>query len=715
MGRLNHNHLLSVLVPALLFLLVMPPAGGTAAAAGDEAELFERAYNLYLSYQPERAASAFDVFIKEFPESSALDAAFFWKAKSLGQSGRTEEAGRLFSSFAEKFPDSPLREFIAGEQAELRRMREEPVRQAKSTDARPDKGNKSAKAMTEKIRTLERRVTEMDAENRRLRKSLVRETEEHAALVRNLQEAGKKADGLAARAESNETLSAENIRLLEEKKAAEARVADLEAKLAASAEEARKTAEQIAGLTRKREDAPAGPGNTRTGDANRGPGEDIREQERELRELNEYARKARETEAEKKALEERWERFRQEKEKELQSLRAERDALRVQGKPGESGDKTVSDLRQRLSDTEKKYEEATVRLKALSEEKAAYDKQSGELQSLRAEADGLKDAYEREKAETKRLRADAEALRNRKAEPGEDDGQLKKMREEHLALRAAAEALEKKNRELIAENAPLRERLERFERPVVRIGEGTYSQARIDEDEAIADRVLKRVNLAGLSWRSGDTFRNFVAERVLCAKADPDEIQKKSAEATSLAKQYALSDRELDSLKRLLVADAVVKQRMKGPDEQEMKQYYEKNRNEFASGRTEKQVKQLVLPLASGDKRSSVQLVTELQRDALAGKPLEEIYRSHPDRVSYQQVRVEDLPTWVRDKIKGLREREVSNIFTEEQFMMLQPVSSPLFRKYEDARAEIRAKLTRSEKDLAGWLNGLLKEAVDLR
>ena len=675
MGTLNHNHLLSGSIFALVFLLAMLPALGRAATAGDEAELFERAYNLYLSYQPEKAANAFDAFIKEFPESSALDAAFFWKAKALGRTGRTDEAGRIFASFAEKFPDSPLGEFIAREREGLRQLREEPPKKEKSSDTRPEKIGKTAKALAEKIRTLERRVSEMDAENRRLRKSLVRETEEHAALARDLQETVKKADDMAARAESGETARTDNIRLTDEKKALEARVADLDAKAAASAEEARKAAEQIAALTREKDEAPAGPKNIRTGEANHAPGENVREQERELRELNEYARKARQTEAEKKALEESWERFKQDKEKELQLLKAERDALRAQGKPVESGDKTVADLRQRLADMEKKYEDAAARLKAVSEEKAAYDKQTKEYEQLLAESGRIREACGKENAG----------------------------------------ALEKGNQELIAENASLRERLARFERPVVKIGERTYSQARIDEDESVAAQVQKMVSPTGLSWRTGDQFRDFVAGRVLFAKASPDEVREMTAEAISIAKRYSLSDRELECLERLLVADAVVKRRMKGPDEQEMKQYYETNMKEFAVGRTEKQVKQLALSLTSGDKLSSVQLVTELQREALAGKPLEEIYRSHSGRVSYQQVRLEDLPAWIRDKVKNLRDREVSNIFTEEQFMMLQAVSGPRFRKYEDARAEIKARLTRSEKDLEGWLDGLRKEAVDLR
>ena len=46
-------------------------------AAQQELDLFDRGYEFYLSYQPEKAVETFQIFLNEFPDSSAKDAALF--------------------------------------------------------------------------------------------------------------------------------------------------------------------------------------------------------------------------------------------------------------------------------------------------------------------------------------------------------------------------------------------------------------------------------------------------------------------------------------------------------------------------------------------------------------------------------------------------------------------------------------------------------------
>jgi len=96
-----------------LLICFIPLVGGvcpgtTPGASFVESQLFDDAYDAYLSYQPEKAVDGFTRFLKEFPDSSAKDAALFWLGKSLLQTDRREEAMRTFACLCEQFPESPF-------------------------------------------------------------------------------------------------------------------------------------------------------------------------------------------------------------------------------------------------------------------------------------------------------------------------------------------------------------------------------------------------------------------------------------------------------------------------------------------------------------------------------------------------------------------------------------------------------------------------------
>jgi predicted Zn-dependent protease len=96
-----------------LFLIVFPLCLLVISVDSDavttESELFEEAYRYYLSYEPAKALELLDQFLREYPESSAKDAIFFWKAKSLLQLGKTNDARKIFSQLINEFPESYFR------------------------------------------------------------------------------------------------------------------------------------------------------------------------------------------------------------------------------------------------------------------------------------------------------------------------------------------------------------------------------------------------------------------------------------------------------------------------------------------------------------------------------------------------------------------------------------------------------------------------------
>ena len=113
MGTLFRRNLSKLTFCMLLICILL--FDGTAEASYREFELFDHAYYSYLSYRPEKAVEEFRIFLEEFPDSSAKDAALFWLAKSLLQIKSIEEAKKTFAYVREQFPESPFIRCIAKE------------------------------------------------------------------------------------------------------------------------------------------------------------------------------------------------------------------------------------------------------------------------------------------------------------------------------------------------------------------------------------------------------------------------------------------------------------------------------------------------------------------------------------------------------------------------------------------------------------------------
>ncbi|MGE5300616.1 MAG: hypothetical protein ACM3MB_06585 [Acidobacteriota bacterium] len=80
---------------------------------------------------------------------------------------------------------------------------------------------------------------------------------------------------------------------------------------------------------------------------------------------------------------------------------------------------------------------------------------------------------------------------------------------------------------------------------------------------------------------------------------------------------------------------------------------------------------------------------------------------------------VNDKTAVIAEKIRVLKDGEISTKFTEDQFILLQmQAKGPVYRRYEDVRGEISRKLALKAEgpaDLNEWLAGLRKEAVEIR
>lgn len=111
-GKINSHYKKVILFVCFCMPLLF---SSLSAAVVQEDELFEKAYENYLAYQPEKALEYFNIFLKNFPDSSAKDAVLFWKAKSLMQLKKTDEALKIFDDLKRTLPGSPFVPFIEKE------------------------------------------------------------------------------------------------------------------------------------------------------------------------------------------------------------------------------------------------------------------------------------------------------------------------------------------------------------------------------------------------------------------------------------------------------------------------------------------------------------------------------------------------------------------------------------------------------------------------
>ncbi len=227
------------------FFTVILIIASNSYASYQEFELFEQGYEYYLSYQPERAAETFRIFLKEFPVSSAKDAAMFWLGKSLIQLKSFREAEKVFFEIKQQFPDSSFilhidkeLETISEAESEFNKTKMEISETAKEKDTLELKLSEAEKEADldddyTEIIILELKLSEAEKEAELRERDLAKAVEEKDKLRALLEEEEKKADEIKAIATALEKKEAELKSLHEaakEKNAFEMKLAEAEKK-----------------------------------------------------------------------------------------------------------------------------------------------------------------------------------------------------------------------------------------------------------------------------------------------------------------------------------------------------------------------------------------------------------------------------------------------------------------------------------------------------
>ncbi|MDQ7788132.1 MAG: hypothetical protein RDU01_11040 [Thermodesulfovibrionales bacterium] len=711
MGK-NSGYNQPVLIILLCFAVFLLAAAGEDSASR-EAGLFNKGYESYLSYQPEKAVQEFNAFLNEFPVSSARDAALYWLGKSYMQLKSFREARKAFSEIRQNFQESP---YLSHAERELE------VLSRTEGDAHID-ATAGAGVNNEPP---EKRLKEAEKQVKALGKSLKEASEERDKVRIQLNEEKKKTDILREKVTQLEKkekmlneVSLERDALQRKFDEGKKRVKELEVKEEACQDDAKKL--------RSRE-------------------KDLTESTREKESLSKLLDEERKTTAELRAKNKESEK----REETIKDLIGERDALKTgaeeqRKKIGEvqeslkalaDKDRTIARMIDERNTLQNQLDSEKEKREELEKRVAEFEKNEGILKDLREENSKLKIEIEQGKAiaedqvlaqrtqERDTLsrmlgeeRKKAEDLERKikevenagktvtQASPSIDEGEslhreLGQEKQKTVELMARIQELEDKEQliaDIIQERDTLKAQLEEKkqmredfpmqsgkagtqEKPsalttpvnkeleITEAGEQKEGQKaaqggkKTSETEAPSDdtgMVFTRLGIQAVPWRTGNSHEETETERLLYEKAKSLKITGETKQLQDLINQHKFDAKQQNSLQRFFAVSEYIDQRLKRLPEEEM-------------------IESLIVTYEEENRYTKIVLARELQENAKKGMSFEDIYKLYPDMMRYQIVPSQEMDIRIRDKISNLPFGEVGVLWSEGGYMILKPVVKKL-------------------------------------
>lgn len=796
-----------------------------------EDELFEKAIEYYQSYQPDKALELFDLFLKEYPDSSALDSVLFWKAKSLIQLKRAVEAKKIFSSIGELFPESPLKGFVEKEIENIKKIEQsaavkkeiakEVVKEEKVRliDIDSAEYEQKLREVEEENKNLEKQLYELLKRNQLDEKELAKAKNDRDALEKIIEEEKGKYNELSMRIAGFETMEKEYSKLKDEKKLLDLRLKESEEKIKTLLAEKEEDAENHDVLISEKEDAL---GKLRALEQREAELnlvlERIQKDQKDWENLDEYVKQLKDerivpenklknkdkrlSEAEKSIsviedrikeidkksvaeshdTEERMEKLSKENEileeelkkeqqsaakaaecetekvslmnelnamnesrseleknsnteikrleVELEKLKYENEEMQEHIKEIEAKNKEIQELESKLTVDQKDWREVAAYIEYLNKDNIELKGQINESEEKLSKAGDLIQKLSDEKAvyESK-IKEDEERLKklNKSVEDKEEliranNEALESLKLEHEKLmKSYDENIVMKEKDVELQSLKILRK--QYDVPVVRIGKEKYTMLQIIEENIYSSKVISKMNLEPVVWRSGNAYEDFIIEQVLFKKAGDKGIEVEKNIINSNVKKYLLNKREEEYLAKYLAIDGYIKIRISQRviKENEILDYYEANKDKYLISEGEKFVEALSIKYTSNDELEKGLFAIECREEANSGKSLGDIHKSMYKVTDLKKIRYDRLPNWVKEKVKDLKIGETSNIFsTGDQFMILQiQFKNRRYRNYKDVHSEIRRELLSrkgvSYKDIGSWLKEIRSEAEEIR
>jgi hypothetical protein len=703
--------------PALrlvIFLTLLVLVTVHSYASYTEYDLLQKGYESYLAYQPEKAAEEFRAFLKEFPRSSARDAALFWLGKSLVQSKSVDEARRVFTELKRQFPNSPFVAFIAMQtelpgSEKLPAIREaEPVPQLEtskdSADIRqPEPGRQTDDAITEPtVRTdiavtpekLVEKAAEAAMQSSIAAKPQISESQP-SAKSETVDERSAGDQGVASAQEDLQTKPADSMMakkeepVVKESELKEPTVKEPEVKEIAQFPEYQGTGaktgkhaveeeKKLPSITEQAQSDSAGgvlpEGETPipVDNADEPPGENIKSAQ-EIDGATQEHYESPDTQRidahvlanpdvalpgivpldsvpEPENI----------KVPEIVAIKkaGEQEAVSPQS---EVPSEPAPDIMKNVEEPEGK--ESEVKEPVVK----GPELQEPEVKEPEVKVPEVKDSEVKEPAQ---LQEDQATREETGKQAVEEKKELPLTTEEQTLSDSVGVVLPKEETPIPGDNV-------RQEDEQVKTGELSLQRASESNTMMPAQTALNKVGIQGaIIWSTGDRNEDFIDEQILYNEAVKLNLSADEDELNELRERYTLGIEEADYLKRFLLICRLIDKKVK----------------EIPG---DKIVEVISVRYKDAGQRERPELAAELQALANKGVAFEDIGISYPDVVHFRIFPFQELPEWIQERIQGLQNYEIGVIWSEEGYMILKPIKQMYsYDPFEELSSEKREKLT---------------------
>jgi myosin heavy subunit len=701
MGKILCQDQLRFLISFLLLIFSMTAVDCYSVTR--DIELLDTGYSYYLSYQPEKAAEEFRTFLKEFPQSSAKDAALYWLGKSLIQLREFKEARKVFSDLKQQFPESPFSLFTDKEMETIEKAEYQLVQSISSQDVK----NKTDEKAESKVE-LRENVKNKAAEDKEKKKLIVEEEnkkdKELLDKMKELEEEKKKIVVLLTKLEKieEEKNKADDPAVKElEKESKKAK--ELEEKLR-ELDEAKKKAEKLESKVKELE-----------GEKKKAKGlqDKVKELEEEkekavalqekVKELEKEKTKAKELQARIKKLEKEKAEESESKAKELEEARKKADELKIKSRELDNAREKAEKLQKQVKELEgatKKEKELQTKLKELDKANEKIDTLQEKVKELEEEKKKAKGLQERatklteEKEKIGALQAKIRELEEENKQTEELRSKVKELEETRKkadGLQARLKELEegKKNaQELPAKQTAVEEEKKKSEELQFKIREladekkkAEELQAKIRELEGKesyllnSSVVLNKLGMKDVLWRSGNIQEDLINENMLYQEAKKLNIAEDLTKYRALTEKYKFNREQEDYLKRYLTICNFIDLKLKDMSAEDV-------------------FEQLIVEYDEDTRYTKIVIAAELQKQAKSGMSFEEIYNLYPDLIAFRITGFEELPEWIQEKVRLLQTGELGVIWSEDGYRILKrSVKKLSLKSCEEIRPETRDKI----------------------
>ncbi|OGW30965.1 MAG: hypothetical protein A2X59_12025 [Nitrospirae bacterium GWC2_42_7] len=605
MGKIFSKNYTALIFCLIFSLFIFADISSTDAALPED-ELFEKAYNHYLSYQPEKAIDLFDIFLQEYPASSSRDAALFWKARSLVQISKKAEALNIFMGIIKEFPSSHFRSFAESELENIERAdtpgavtvptvnsREIAI----SPDRLSDNNNSIDKQMLDNDIKQKKQLAEYQEKLQLSEKAVLKAAEDRNICLASLEGEKLKTEDLSQKTKNLSGLTIENQRLREELK--------------------------------------------------------LKEEQRQL-----------------------------EAQKQKENLKIIEDYKNLKA--------SLNRCDLELKTSVEKDRKNEIYLAKASKEKSDLTE---DLKSL--------------------------AVHNEKPKDSQSSIQKKQESQEdivNIATKISKDKIESDNntKNLQKETSVVPEKSKQSNIPIFEKEDTKYTAAQIMDAYQTASDVERKLKKKTIFWKRGDPYEDFLMEQTLLDKARELKIKEDSARYNMLTKQYSFTEKEKEYLLKYLTIDRLITT-ISGNiiiQEQEIRNYYERNKHEFLVSPGEKIANVLSVEYNAENEIERSMIIIDIQISAVKGNSLSDLQKRQPDTVSLKQYSFRQLPDKIRDEAGKLKDGDISDIIsTDNEYIIIQTwTSTPIHEKYEDVHYVIKEKLLEKSRSNNLALNTWFKD-----